>query len=224
MIEAIIYDFDGVIADSEVVANMVLAEVVTELGHQTSLEDSYRDYMGKRFTDVLAAIESRIGRPLHPDFAAQFQSRTFARLAEDLRPVAGAMAYIEEFAGLRSAIASSSSPERLALCLDVLGLTSHFAEHVYSASTMRRGKPYPDIFLFAAEKLRVAPARCLVLEDSASGVRAAQAAGMRVIGLLAAGHIQSDHAEKLREAGASALAPDYQTAARITRSLLSGAA
>lgn len=220
MIEAIIYDFDGVIADSEVVANAVLADAVTELGHHTSLEDSYRDYMGKRLEDVLSAIEARIGRPLHPDFAAQFQARTFARFKSDLRPVEGAIAYIRAFAGLRSGIASSSSPERLALCLDVLGLAAHFEERVYSASMVARGKPDPDIFLFAAEKLGIAPAACLVIEDSASGVRAARAAGMRVIGLLAAGHIQPGHAETLRDAGAHALAPDYDTAARITRDLV----
>jgi len=166
----IIYDFDGVIADSEVLANTVLAEIVTELGVPTTLEDSYRLYMGKRFVDVIAAVESSVGRPLPSSFASDYQARTLERFRRDLRFVDGARDYIDAFAHLPRCIASSSSPDRLALCLEVLDLRAAFSTHVFSASAVPRGKPDPDIFFHAAKQMGRAPADCIVIEDSVSGV------------------------------------------------------
>lgn len=224
MIEAIIYDFDGVIADSEAIANAVLADMVTQLGRPTTLQDSYRTYMGKRFEDVLATIGSVTGRALPSDFAAAFQSRTLEALATQLQPVAGVHGFLEAFGHLPRAVASSSAPERLAVCLKTLDLEAYFADRVFSASMVARGKPHPDIFLFAAERIGVAPGACLVIEDSAGGVQAAKAAGMTALGLLAGAHIQEHHAEALRAAGADALAHTYDEAAAITRSLCLSAA
>jgi len=224
MIEAIIYDFDGVIGDSEALANRVLAEMVSELGHPTTLEDSYRTYMGQRFEDVLATIARVTGKPLPLDFPARFQRRTLEALAARLQPVAGARDYLTAFADMPRAVASSSAPERLAVCLDTLGLATYFADRVFSASMVARGKPHPDIFLLAAARIGIAPNACLVIEDSASGVQAAKAAGMTALGLLAGSHIQPHHAEALRTAGADALAATYAEAAIFTRARrLSGA-
>jgi len=216
----LIFDFDGVIADSEVVANSVLAEVVSELGVPTTLEDSYDRYMGKRFPDVLAAVQADIGRPLPTTFAEDFQARTLAALRRDLKPVTGAGGYIETFAHIPKCIASSSSPDRLNLCLDVLALRNVFGSRVYSASLVPRGKPHPDIFLHAAEQMEVAPSRAIVIEDSASGVKAGVAAGMTVIGLLAASHIQKGHRDRLHAAGAHHVAETFQEADAITRGIL----
>ena len=162
----IIYDFDGVIADSEVLANAVLAEIVTELGRPTSLEDSYHLYMGKRFAEVVAAIEDAVGTPLPDGFAGAYQARTLERFRRDLCLVTGAREHILAFPDTPKCIASSSSPDRLALCLDVLDLKSVFGPHVFSASSVARGKPHPDIFLHAAEQMRVDPAHSIVIEDS----------------------------------------------------------
>jgi beta-phosphoglucomutase-like phosphatase (HAD superfamily) len=115
----IIYDFDGVIADSEVIANAVLAEMVTELGRPTTLADCYRLYMGKRFADAVAAIEAALGSSLPEGFAARYQARTLAHLQRDLRPVVGAPQHILAFSRTPNCIASSSSPDRLAVCLEV---------------------------------------------------------------------------------------------------------
>lgn len=207
---AILFDFDGVLADSEALANAVLAEVISEQGHQTSLEDSYRLYMGKRFDDVIAAIEAQLGRSLPDEFPGHFQERTLARFRSDLTEVPGASAFLCDTAHLSRAIASSSSPDRLALCLDVLGMAGHFGPQVYSASQVGRGKPAPDIFLHAAAALGVDPVDCLVIEDSPSGIEAACAAGMRAIGLVAASHIQPDHPERLRSAGAEYVADGFE--------------
>jgi HAD superfamily hydrolase (TIGR01509 family) len=218
----IIYDFDGVIADSEVVANTVLAEMVTSLGLPTTLQDSYSLYMGKRFAEVIEAVERSIGCALPPTFAAECQARTLARFREELRVVAGAREYIDAFAHIPRCIASSSTPARLALCLDVLGLQPMFGPHVFSASAVARGKPHPDIFLHAAHQMAVSPPNCIVLEDSPSGVEAALAAGMTVIGILAASHIQSKQRARLYSAGAHRVARSFREAEDITRQLLAG--
>jgi HAD superfamily hydrolase (TIGR01509 family) len=216
----IIYDFDGVIADSEVLANAVLAEIVTELGQPTTLEDSYHLYMGKRFAEVVAAIEASVGTPLPDGFAQTYQARTLERFRRELCAVAGAREHIVAFSETPKCIASSSSPDRLALCLGVLGLQSIFGPYVFSASSVARGKPHPDIFLHAAERLGVAPACCIVIEDSASGVEAGRAAGMTVIDLLAGAHIQSGHDQRLRRAGAHHVALTFKEAEQFTREAL----
>ncbi len=216
----IVFDFDGVIADSEMLANSVLADVVTELGVPTSLDDSYRSYMGRRFADVIAAVEATVGRPLPAAFAAEFQARTLARFRAELRAVDGARDYIRAFEHLPRCIASSSSPDRLSVCLEVLGLEAEFGRNVFSASQVERGKPHPDVFLYAAQLMGAVPAECIVLEDSPSGVEAGVAAGMTVIGLLAGAHIQPGHGERLLATGAHRLASTFAEAEAITRHLL----
>jgi HAD superfamily hydrolase (TIGR01509 family) len=217
----IIFDFDGVLADSELLANAVLAEAITELGVPTTTEDSILRYMGKRFPDVIAAVESTVGRSLPPDFPTTFQQRTLARFKEDLRLVEGARGYIDAFHETPRCIASSSSPDRLAFCLDLLNLADAFGPNVFSASQVAHGKPHPDIFLYAAEQMRTSPSEALVIEDSIGGVQAAVAAGMTVIGLLAASHIRDGHAARLRAAGARYIATTFAQAEAITRRLVS---
>jgi len=211
-IKGIIYDFDGVIADSEALANAVLAEFVTGLGLPTTLQESYDRYMGKRAAEVVAAIESGLGRKLAPTFSDDFRDATLARFRNELKEVAGASAFIRHHARLAHCIASSSSAERLRVSLDAIGLSEDFADRVFSADLVPRGKPHPDIFLYAADRIGVAPAHCLVIEDSPSGVRAGIAAGMTVLGLCAGAHIQSGHAERLKEAGASHVVASWEEA------------
>ena len=213
MFEAIIFDFDGVIADSEVLANRVLADMVTALGRPTSLEDALGRYMGKRLPDLIAAIESDMGKPLASSFAQDLQAATLDSFRSDLREVPGARAFLDAHAGVNRCIASSSSRERLALSLDVLGLTGQFAGGVFSADEVSRGKPHPDLFLMAAACLGVGPSHCLVVEDSESGVRAGLAAGMTVIGFCAAGHVRPGHSERLAAAGAHYTAKSWNEVA-----------
>lgn len=220
MVSAFIFDFDGVIADSEVLSNTVLAEIVTELGVPTTVEDAYRDYMGKRFHEVIAAIEKAVGRTLPQSFSVQYQGRTLERLRRELSPIAGVREFITKFVDLPRCIASSSSPDRLAVCLEVLEMTALFEGRVFSASDVARGKPHPDIFLHASAEIGISPRECIVIEDSASGVIAGLAAGCTVIGLLAAGHIREGHAITLKEAGAHYLATDYLEMERIVYDLL----
>lgn len=212
---AVIFDFDGVIADSEMLANLVLAEELTALGLPTTLEQSYARYVGTRWDEMIALIEEALGRPLPEDWGAHISAAMMARFRSDLAEVPGAGAFIRAIGARPRAIASSSSPARLALCLEVLELAESFGPHVFSAELVTRGKPHPDIYLLAAERLAVRPAECLVIEDSPSGVKAAKAAGMHVIGLLAGTHIQPGHDARLRAAGADHLANNWADVAAL---------
>ena len=135
----IIFDFDGVVADSEYLANLILAEVVTELGTPTTVEDCYSQYMGKRFEEVVSTIETAIGRKLPESFPSEFQERTLSVFRNNLTAVNGVRQYIERFGAIPRCIASSSSPDRLAFCLDVLGFQEKFGENVFSASMVKKG-------------------------------------------------------------------------------------
>jgi len=212
---ALIFDFDGVIADSESIANTVLAETVTGLGHATTLDQSLTRYLGRRWVEVVAEIEAAIGKKLPGDFSDQLKLATLERFRTDLKEVSGATDFIRRFAHIPRCIASSSSIDRLQLCLSVLALEAEFGHHVYSADMVARGKPHPDIFLYASSKLGVEPNECLVIEDSAGGTRAAVAAGMTVVGLSAASHIRDGHDIKLRDAGAVHLAQSWSDVERF---------
>lgn len=206
---ALIFDFDGVIADSEAIANTVLAEFVIALGHSTTLDEALTRYSGRRWDEAVAEIEVSIGKPVPANFSGKLKRATLERFRTDLKEVVGAADFIQHFAHLPRCIASSSSLDRLQLCLSVLGLEAQFGNHVFSADMVTRGKPHPDIFLYAAERLGVRPSECLVIEDSAGGIRAAVAAGMTAVGLCAASHIRDGHDLKLRDAGAVHLAQSW---------------
>jgi HAD superfamily hydrolase (TIGR01509 family) len=216
----LIFDFDGVIADSEALANLVLAEAVSEFGMPTTLEAAYKRYMGKPFGDVIAIIESDIGKKLPTDFADQIQNRTFERFRQELKAVDGVERFIETFSQFPRCIASTSSAERIRVCLDVMGLRALFEPHIFSVSEVPRSKPHPDVFLHAARQLSIPPSRSLVIEDSIRGVQAGVAAGMVVIGILAASHIQSGTRERLRDAGAHYVADTFEEATMIAKDLL----
>lgn len=217
----IVFDFDGVVADSEMLANTVLAELVTELGMPMTLEQSMQTFMGKRAEEVIGTIVSATDRMPASQIAAELTRRTLARFRSDLREIPGVRDYLAAFPQMKRCIASSSSPDRLAACLEILDLAAAFGEHVYSASIVPRGKPHPDLFLHAAAQLRVAPSHAIVIEDSEGGVRAAVAAGMTPIGFLAASHIRDGHEARLRGAGAARIAHSYRELEVITRNLVS---
>lgn len=200
---AIIFDFDGVIADSEVRANKTLAESLTAIGLPTSYEDCLRDYYGNNWQETERRITLRLGRPLPPDFREQHRERALRMFADGFSSVPGAPEFLDMLGDRPRAIASSSSPAYIAMSLDRFGLAHHFGRHVYSADGWDRGKPHPDIYLAAAKGLGVDPAMCLAIEDSPTGAQAALAAGMTVIGFCGAGHIadRAGHGEVLREVG-----------------------
>jgi HAD superfamily hydrolase (TIGR01509 family) len=186
--DLVIFDNDGVLVDSEPISNRLLAAYLTELGHPTSYEDSLRDYMGSAMHRVHELVEERSGLRLPADFDDVFHERVFAAFERELKPVAGAVDVLEELAvdGVPYCVASSGSHERIRVGHRTTGLDRWFDDsRIFSAEDVGRGKPAPDLFLYAAERMGVAPDRCVVVEDSPLGVRAAVAAGMDVYGFTA---------------------------------------
>ncbi|MER6120237.1 HAD family hydrolase [Streptomyces sp. A0642] len=183
--ELVIFDNDGVLVDSEPIANTILAGYLTELGHSTSYEESLRDYMGSAVHRVHDLVEERGGEKLPADFDDTLHARIFAAFQQDLTPVPGVEDVLGELVadGIPYCVASSSSHERIRVSHRVTGLDQWFEEEwIFSAEDVGRGKPAPDLFLLAAERMGVAPERCVVIEDSPLGVEAARAAGMDVYG------------------------------------------
>jgi HAD superfamily hydrolase (TIGR01509 family) len=218
MTRAFIYDFDGVIADSEVLVNTAMAEGVTRLGLPMTAEGAIATYLGMRWPEVVARTHTLLteqGITAPDNFGDALKANIHRRLKSELTEVPGARAAIRAFASMPHAIASSSSADRLVLCLEALELTEDFGTHVYSADLVTHGKPAPDIFLFAAERLKARPSDCIVIEDSPSGIRAARAAGMTAIGLHAAAHLAAGHDRKLLDAGAHHIAKDWDAARTI---------
>jgi HAD superfamily hydrolase (TIGR01509 family) len=184
----VVFDNDGVLVDSEPLANRVLAAYLTELGHPTTYEDALRDFMGGAVHRIHDTVLARSGRRLPAEFDEVLHSRTFDAFERELEPVAGVADVLAELDadGVPYCVASSSSHERIRVALRKTGLYSHFDEaRIFSAQDVGRGKPAPDLFLHAASVMGVAPAECAVIEDSPLGVAAAVSAGMDVYGFAA---------------------------------------
>lgn len=208
---AIIFDFDGVIADSEVRANLSLAESLTAVGMPTTYDECLRDYYGHNWQETQRRIEARFGRALPADFRETHRVRARARFMEGFDAVPGAPAFLDKLGSTPRAIASSSRAEYIDWALGLFGLRHHFGEHIYSADGWDRGKPHPDIYLAAAKGLGIDPAECLAIEDSPTGAQAALAAGMTVVGFCGAGHIvdRVAHGEMLRSIGVHRVAFEF---------------
>ncbi|GGZ72885.1 HAD family hydrolase [Streptomyces bluensis] len=186
--DLVIFDNDGVLVDSEPISNRLLAAYLTELGHPTSYEESIRDYMGSAMHRVHELVLERTGELLPGDFDDVFHGRVFAAFERELEPVDGVVAVLEKLLADRVpyCVASSGSHERIRVGHRKTGLDRWFGDGlVFSAQDVGKGKPAPDLFLYAAERMGVAPDRCAVVEDSPLGVLAARAAGMDVYGFTA---------------------------------------
>ncbi|MEU9997933.1 HAD family hydrolase [Streptomyces sp. NPDC050848] len=186
--DLVVFDNDGVLVDSEPLANTILAGYLTELGHPTSYEDSLRDYMGAAIHRVHDLIGERTGQRLPADFDETLHARTFEGFERELEPVDGVTDVLKRLvaAGVPYCLASSGSHERIRVGHRKTGLDAWFRdENIFSAEDVGRGKPAPDLFLHAAARMGIAPERCVVVEDSRLGVQAAVAAGMDVYGFTA---------------------------------------
>ena len=217
--EAIIFDFDGVVVDSEALANAAMADVLAKLGYAISGEEAVARYSGLRWRDCHRRIEEDSGQSFDSEELGSLVDAAVAARAEEMAAIEGIAPFLCGQAHRLLAIASSSEKEWLDGTLARLGLAAHFGDHVYSAARMTRGKPHPDIYLHVAAQLGLPPSACLVIEDHPVGAAAGAAAGMTVIGLLAASHIRDGHAERLLAAGAHRCARSYAEAAHVIERL-----
>jgi HAD superfamily hydrolase (TIGR01509 family) len=199
--DLIIFDCDGVLVDSEVISCRAHAETLTRHGYPITADEVLNRFLGVSDREARLMIENEISRKLPNDFESQVKHATLQYYADDLRAISHVSEAIAAI-GLPKCVASSGTPEKIRHGLTCAGLYDQLAPHIFSASEVKRGKPAPDLFLFAAEQMQAAPAQCLVIEDSIPGVTGAVAAGMTVLGFHGGSHCQPGHADTLRAAGA----------------------
>jgi HAD superfamily hydrolase (TIGR01509 family) len=187
-ITLVIFDCDGVLVDTETISSREMAVSIRRAGLQMDYEEVKATFKGESLANVAAAVEQRLGRALAAGWLDEFQARRAEAFRAGLRPVAGAQAVVEAVieAGLDACVASQASLAKMHLTLGLTRLRSLFDdERLFSSDMVPRGKPAPDLFLHAAASLGHQPESCVVIEDGVAGVRAARAAGMRVIGYAA---------------------------------------
>lgn len=215
--DAIIFDFDGVLLESEFGVNRGLAELLTELGHPHSTGDALDYYVGLSGKDFVTAIETRIGTELPVEFHQRMKEKSIRALRDGIAAVAGAVDFVRSLpAELPRAIASSSSTRWLNGHLAHLGLADAFGEHVYSGREhVERGKPAPDLYLHAAAQLGTPIERCVVIEDSPVGARGALSSGARVIGFAGGSHCRDGYDRVLRGLGVEEIAFTFDDVGRL---------
>lgn len=203
--DLVILDCDGVLVDSETLSCRTLVDILSPFDPGYDLPQVMRRYLGRPSSAVIEDYERMTGRPAPSSFILDWRERLFSSFRSDLMPVDGVREAVE---ALESdyCVASSSDEERIEFCLRRTGLWNLFDGRIFSTTRVKRGKPAPDLFLLAARERGVSPERCLVIEDSVSGVKAAKAAGMTAFGLTAGSHFAVlDQRQALIEAGADRL-------------------
>lgn len=212
-LELVIFDCDGVLVDSEVISNEVLVRALSAEGLQTTLSETRRAFQGLLLADIVARAEEQLRRKLPDDWLEQYERDRDDAFRQELRSVPGAGEAVQRIteAGIAVCVASQAKLEKTRLSLGLTGLRDLFpATALFSAYSVPRGKPHPDVFLDAAATMKVKPSRAVVVEDSVSGVTAGVSAGMRVFGYAA----DSDE-QGLRRAGAEILRSLEELPARL---------
>jgi len=215
--QALIFDFDGVLLESEFEGNRHLAELLTELGHPVSVDDALSHFTGLSGEDFHAAIEARIGCAIPDAFHARRAEENERVLREGLAAVAGAVEFVRSLpSDLPKAVASSSNVRWIRTHLEHLGLAGAFGDHLYSGREhVSNGKPAPDVYLYAARQLGVDIGNCVIIEDSEIGARGALASGATVIGLVAGLHCLVGHDEKLKALGVGRVAHSFDEVRKL---------
>ncbi|HEY1837997.1 MAG TPA: HAD family hydrolase [Rhizomicrobium sp.] len=222
MICAVIFDCDGVLVDSEVIAHEIEMATLGELGLTYDAHDFKARFMGMSDAAFHAALEAdgqaRLGRSIVEEIGPRMKERYAAAMQERLAAIAGAHDAVDAVR-IAKAVASSSTKNGLEKKLRLTGLWERFAPHIYSAEHVTHSKPAPDLFLLAARELGVAPSDCLVIEDSVNGVNAAHAAGMRVWGFMGGGHMDEHSRKRLVAARVERIVENWNEAATLFAAL-----
>jgi HAD superfamily hydrolase (TIGR01509 family) len=208
-VDLIIFDCDGVLVDSEVISCRAHAETLTRHGYPITPEEVLKRFLGVSDREARQAIENETGRKLPDDFETEMKQAAL-RLYEDHLRLIPHVAETVAAVSRAKCVASSSTPEKIRHGLTRAGLYEVLAPHIFSAVQVERGKPAPDLFLFAAEQMKTSPERCIVIEDSIPGITGARAAGMTVLGFHGGSHCLEGYATMLRTAGAHATFDDMR--------------
>ncbi|MHC2466442.1 HAD family hydrolase [Bradyrhizobium embrapense] len=207
--ELVIFDCDGVLVDSEVISCRAHADTLTRHGFPITPDGVLKRFLGVSDREARRIVESEIGRALPETFEAEVKHATLSLYADDLNAIAHVSDAISALT-LPKCVASSGTPEKIHHGLTCAGLYDQLAPHIFSATQVKRGKPAPDLFLFAADRMGASPARCVVIEDSVAGVTGARAAGMTVLGFHGGSHCTAEHEDMLRRAGAAVTFADMR--------------
>lgn len=201
--DLVIFDCDGVLVDSEIIAARVEAELLTSAGFEISAEEIAEAYAGLTFKDILMRVEEKSNIPFQASLIDRAEELVDRKLRSDVRIIDGAREAVAALTVPR-AVCSNSRTERVEFMLEKVRLLPFFAGRIFSGLDIpsKKTKPAPDVFLYAADKLGANPKNTFVIEDSVHGIAGARAAGMRVIGFTGAGHSYPGHADALTEAGA----------------------
>jgi HAD superfamily hydrolase (TIGR01509 family) len=201
--ELVIFDFDGTLVDSEVIAARIEAELITQAGYEITAEEISELYAGLTFKDILLRIEETASIPFKVSLIDRAEELVDKRLRAEVRMIEGAREAVASVTTKRC-ICSNSRTDRIGFMAEKTGLAPFFAGRIFSSLDTPSGKPKPapDVFLYAAQKLQANPENTFVIEDSVHGIAGAKSAGMRVIGFTGAGHSYAGHADVLTEAGA----------------------
>jgi HAD superfamily hydrolase (TIGR01509 family) len=199
----VIFDCDGVLVDSEPISIAVLVDIFTAAGVTISEQTAYERFLGKSMASVSDILRDDFGLVVTHEHLEGIRAELYARLRRELKPINGVAEALRLLA-IPYCVASSSQPERIRLSLEVTGLLELFEPHIYSATMVKRGKPFPDLFLHAAADMGIAPGACLVIEDSPAGIMAAKDAGMHVFAFTGGSHA----GEGALQAAIESLEPD----------------
>lgn len=215
--DALIFDCDGVLVDSEVIAIECEREILAVWGLDYPFETFVQRFVGlhnRDFHNAIAADAQLAGLSLPEDFRTALHANHWTRFEAELKAITGVIDVVAAFPGVR-AVASSSEADKLVRKLEIAGLHDTFAPNVYSSDLVANGKPAPDLFLLAAERIGARPEACLVIEDSVNGVKAARAAGMTAWGFTGGGHADEGLTGRLHAAGAHRVFPSHAEIARV---------
>jgi len=207
--DLIIFDCDGVLVDSEALACVVHADVLTQFGYVITAEQVHDRFLGRSAREARLEVETELGRAFPDSYTVQLKATIDRVFGEQLTPIphiADTLARLSQCI----CVASSGTPTRIRSSLGTAGLLDRFDPHLFSAMQVERGKPAPDLFLFAAAQMKTPPERCVVVEDSVPGVTAARAAGMTVIGFTGGSHCRPGDTDRLRAAGADIVIGDMR--------------
>jgi HAD superfamily hydrolase (TIGR01509 family) len=208
--ELVIFDCDGVLLDSEMISCAADADAYCSIGYQVTAEEMAFRFAGVPGDAIDTILSAEIDKVLPLDFRSTIRSKILLKYRSELNAMEGVEETLNKLK-IKKCVASSSAPSKLALGLVETGIFELLYPHIYSAQLVEKGKPHPDIFLYAAKQMGVSPDKCLVIEDSVAGVTAARAAGMRSIGFIGGSHCSGDQSERLTDAGASVIVSEFKS-------------
>ncbi|WP_246091910.1 HAD family hydrolase [Aliirhizobium smilacinae] len=183
----VIFDCDGVLVDSEPLSVRVLVEALNRHGIDMAEEEAYQRFLGRSLATMRQVMDEEYGFHTGPEFLETLRIDLYDLFKTDLKPIPGIAETLDAL-NLPRCVASSSQPERIRLSLSIAGLIDKLEPHIFSASMVKNGKPAPDLFLYAADQMGIAPSNCIVIEDSPAGIEAAQRAGMTVFAFTGGSH------------------------------------